>query len=154
MKFRIAETGDLETLNAISVKSKAYWGYPEAWIEKWLDELTLNDEKLSKQNVLVIENENKIVGFSSIVENNENYEIVHLWLLPAYIGKGLGKKLLAKTIESFVKTDKEIIVVADPNAVPFYQSQGFVIFDKVESFPKGRFLPVMKKPVAHNGFKA
>ena len=30
-------------------------------------------------------------------------------------------------------------------AEAFYASQGFETFDKTESFPKGRFLPVMKK---------
>lgn len=151
MKFRIAKIDDLETLNKISVESKAYWGYPESWIENWLDELTLDKDKLSTQNVLVIENENKIIGFSSIVENSRNYEILHLWILPEYIGKGFGKKLLEKTIRTFTKPDKVIIVEADPNAEPFYKSQGFVTFDKVESFPKGRFLSVMKKTFTNNG---
>lgn len=148
MKFRIADIDDLATLNTISVKSKAYWGYPESWIEKWLDDLTLDEYKFSNQNVLVVENENRLIGYSSIVENSENYEILHLWILPAYIGKGFGKKLLEKTIRTFVKRDKEIIVEADPNAEPFYQSQGFVTYDRVESFPKGRFLPVMRKTIA------
>ncbi len=149
MKFRIADIDDLETLNTISVKSKAYWGYPESWIEKWLDELTLDEHKFSNQNILVVENENRLIGYSSIVENSENYEILHLWILPAYIGKGLGKKLLEKTIRKFVIKDKEIIVEADPNAEPFYQSQGFVTYDRVESFPKGRFLPLMRKTITN-----
>jgi ribosomal protein S18 acetylase RimI-like enzyme len=145
MKFRTAEISDLETLNTISVKSKSYWGYPESWIEQWMDELTLDKDKFSMQNVLVVETEHKLIGFASIVEHSKNYEILHLWILPEYIGMGYGKKLLEKTIHTFVKSDKEIIVEADPNAEPFYQRQGFVTYDKVESFPKGRFLPVMKK---------
>lgn len=145
MKFRIAEIDDLDTLNRISVKSKAYWGYPASWIEHWLDELRLNEAKFSKQNILVVENNGKIIGFSSIVENINNYEILHLWILPEYIGKGFGKKLLEETLRTFVKSNKTIIVEADPNAEPFYKSQGFATYDKVESFPKGRFLPVMKK---------
>jgi GNAT superfamily N-acetyltransferase len=151
MKFRTAEINDLKTLNTISVKSKSYWGYPESWIEKWLDELTLDEDKFSKQNVLIIEFEQNLIGFASIVENNENYEILHLWILPEYIGKGFGKKLLEKTIQTFVKSDKEVIVEADPNAEPFYQSQGFITYDKIESFPKGRFLPVMKRDYLRTG---
>ncbi len=151
MKFRMAEIDDLETLNKISLLSKTYWGYLESWIVNWMDELTLNSDKLLKQNVLVVENESKIIGFSSIIENSKNYEILHLWVLPEHIGKGIGKKLLEKTVETFVNFEKPIIVEADPNAEPFYKSQGFVTFDKVESFPKGRFLPVMKKTIAKLG---
>ena len=145
MKFRTAEIDDLEILNLISVKSKAFWGYSKTLMEIWSNELTLDKDILSKQNVLIIETENNVIGFSSIMENRDTCEIIHLWILPEFIGKGFGKKLLDKTIETCIKADKPIIVVADPNAEPFYQSQGFVTFDKVESSPKGRFLPVMKK---------
>lgn len=147
MKFRIADINDLEALNTISVKSKRYWGYPETWIRKWMDELTLDKVKFSRQNILVVEDEGILVGFASIIETPESYEILHLWILPEFIGKGFGKQLLEKTIEKFVAADKEIIVVADPNAEKFYQSQGFIAFDRVESFPKGRFLPIMKKRI-------
>jgi len=145
MKFRTAKISDIDTLNAISVASKAYWGYPASWMEKWRDELTLDSVKFSKQNIMVVEEEGQPIGFSSIVENSDHYEILHLWILPAYIGKGIGKKLLEKIMGTFATSGKAIIVEADPNAEAFYRSQGFVTFDKVESFPKGRFLPVMKK---------
>ena len=150
MQFRNADINDLESLNTISMTSKAYWGYPESWIEKWTHELTLDEDKLSNQNVLVLENENKPIGFASIVEHDDNYEILHLWVLPTYIGKGFGKSLLKEIIRTFVTARKEIIVEADPNAEPFYQSQGFITFDRVESFPKGRFLPVMKRSMVNH----
>ena len=46
--------------------------------------------------------------------------------------------------DEVVNEPKEIIVESDPNAEAFYTSQGFETFDKIESFPKGRFLPVMR----------
>lgn len=151
MKFRTADIKDLDILNTISVRSKRHWGYPESWIEKWLDELILDKDKFSKQNILVVENDSELIGFASIAENNETYELLHLWILPEYIGKGFGKNLLERTIQTFVKSDKDIIVAADPNAEKFYQSQGFITFDTIESFPKGRFLPLMKKTPAKGG---
>ncbi|MCX2678421.1 GNAT family N-acetyltransferase [Galbibacter sp. EGI 63066] len=148
MNFRKAKLDDIQELNQISLKSKKYWGYPDQWIENWSDELTLTSEKFAEQEIVVGEIETQVVGFCSISENKDNYEILHLWLLPNFIGKGYGKKLLTRTIEEFVKTDKPIIVEADPNAEPFYKSQGFVTFDSIESVPSGRFLPVMKKTIA------
>lgn len=150
MHFRTAKIDDLITLNEISFKSKAYWGYPDEWMEKWKDDLTMSEEEFFHSNILVVEVENRIIGFSSIVENAENYELNHLWLLPEIIGKGVGKKLLNKTIEIFVKAEKPIILLADPNAEAFYSSQGFVTFDKLESFPKERFLPLMRKHIQYN----
>ncbi|MEO1260776.1 MAG: GNAT family N-acetyltransferase [Bacteroidota bacterium] len=148
MNFRVAKIDDLKKLNSISLKSKAYWGYPTAWIEKWEDDLRIARDEFKKQNILLVENKNGIIGFCSMTEHDANYEILHLWMLPEYIGKGIGKKLLKKTMEMFVRSEKPITVEADPNAEPFYKRQGFVTYDKVESFPKGRFLPVMKKNIA------
>lgn len=145
MKTRKAKLKDLPELNRISVASKKHWGYPDEWIERWLSELTLTPEEFAQQHILVGEVDSGIIGFCSISENEDEYEILHLWVLPDFIGLGYGKKLLTLTVEEFIKTAKPIIVVADPNAELFYESQGFETFDKAESFPAGRYLPIMKK---------
>ncbi len=145
MEIRKATLKDISELNRISITSKKHWGYPDEWIENWLDELTLTPEKFVRQNILVGELNSEIIGFCSIAEHDKEYEILHLWLLPQFIGQGYGKKILTRTMDEFVTCDKPIIVEADPNAEPFYKSLGFETFDKVESLPKGRFLPVMKK---------
>jgi ribosomal protein S18 acetylase RimI-like enzyme len=147
MKYRNAEIEDLETLNSISIQSKAFWGYPSAWMEEWKEDLTLDEDTFSQNNILVGESNSKVIGFCVIGESPENYEILHLWLLPAFIGKGIGKALLHKSLDTFVTAEKPIIVEADPNAESFYKKQGFVTFDQVESYPNGRFLPVMIKSI-------
>ena len=145
METRKAILKDLPELNRISVASKKHWGYPDEWIESWLSDLTLTPEEFAKQHILVGELASEIIGFCSIAENEDEYEIHNLWVLPKFIGLGYGKKLLTLAIEAFIKTCKPIIVVADPNAELFYESQGFITFDKTESFPAGRYLPIMKK---------
>ncbi|MFT5512895.1 MAG: GNAT superfamily N-acetyltransferase [Bacteroidia bacterium] len=145
MKLRIGEIEDLETLNSISVLSKSYWNYPKSWIERWMDDLTIQVDEFAKQNILVVEHDGDIIGFSSVVERLENCELLHLWVLPNHIGEGIGKLLLNKTLETCGTIGKPIIVESDPNAEAFYKSQGFVTYDKIESYPKGRFLPLMKK---------
>lgn len=85
-----------------------------------------------------------------MVEHTETYEILHLWLLTEYIGKGYGKKLLQTVIATFVDASKPIILAADPNAESFYQKQGFRAYSRVESYPKGRFLPMMRKDFNKN----
>lgn len=145
MKFRPAFVGDIEALNAVSVASKRYWNYPEEWIERWLTDLEFTREKFEAQRIIVLEHEDRVIGFCAIAENQDDFEITNLWLLPQFIGKGLGKKLLAEAISRYTDQSKPLLVEADPNAVPFYKRQGFVIIDKVESFPPGRFLPIMKR---------
>ncbi len=145
MEIRKAIVKDIPELNRVSIASKKHWGYPDEWIANWLDELTLTPEKFVRQNILVGELNGEIIGFCSITESESEYEILHLWVVPQFIGQGYGKKILTRTMDEFVTSDKPIIVEADPNAESFYKSLGFETFDKVESFPKGRLLPVMKK---------
>ncbi len=144
MKMRKATIADLNALNRISVMSKKYWGYPEQWMEQWLDDLTLTETDLNTQGIVIMEFGSEIMGFCSIKDQGNHYEIMHLWILPDYIGKGYGKTLLNEALAAFVCKEKPIWVLADPNAESFYNKQGFVTFEKKESFPKGRFLPLMK----------
>jgi ribosomal protein S18 acetylase RimI-like enzyme len=90
-------------LNKISVESKMYWDYPKEWLEKWLDDLALTEKSFQNQNIYKLEESNSIIGFCSIKENETEYEIMHLWIKPEYIGKGYGKHLLNETIKRVVK---------------------------------------------------
>lgn len=138
-----AKHEDLPALNEISVESKMHWNYPNEWLEKWKDTLTITSQYLEENYVYKIEND-QILGFCGIEKKEKYFEVAHLWIKPGYIGKGLGKKLLHESLGKVVPKGFEVRVEADPNAEPFYASQGFVTFDKVESYPTGRFLPLMK----------
>lgn len=145
MTFRQAQPNDLPLLNHISVKSKKNWGYPDEWIDKWKPDLTIEERDLVEKTITVGVVEGNVVGFCVVKEEEENYEILHLWLLPEFIGKGFGSQLLEAGLQQIISEEKPILVEADPNAEAFYRRQGFVTFDKSESYPPGRFLPVMKK---------
>ena len=144
MKFRPAEIKDIEVLNQISLASKRYWNYPEEWIQRWKNDLSIKESDLIDLVILVVTINDELKGFCAIREGDSYYEVEHLWLLPETIGKGLGKALLLTSLERVVSQNLPILVEADPNAEAFYKKQGFVTYDKKESFPKGRYLPLMK----------
>ncbi len=141
---RKARIQEIPVLNEIAWQSKRYWGYSEELMRLWKDDLTLDREEFINQSIYKIEFRDKIIGFSSIMNNPKYYELTHLWILPEFIGRGFGKMLLAETLRREIKKKKDILVEADPNAEQFYYSQGFVTIGRRESHPKGRFLPVMK----------
>lgn len=144
MKFRKATIDDLPLLNHISVTAKRYWGYPEEWMQAWMQDLILSPSDLSTMETLVMEFGKNTIGFCAIKDQGEHYEIMHLWILPDFVGKGYGKILLKETLSAFILEQKPIWVLSDPNAELFYKRQGFMTFEKVESFPKDRYLPLMK----------
>ncbi len=147
MTFRPAIPEDIPKLNLISVLSKKFWGYPDEWIMRWQDALQMTQEQVAAWSILVAEKEGEPVGFCAIAEDEEQYEVMHLWLLSTHIGHGYGAQLLSRSLAAFTSGDKPIRVEADPNAEGFYRNQGFATFDRVESFPAGRYLPVMRKEV-------
>jgi GNAT superfamily N-acetyltransferase len=88
----------------------------------------------------------KTVGFYILNQpNDKNIELEFLFVLPDFIGKGIGNQLIHHAFKKAVSLAcKTITLLADPNAVPFYQSKKFVIVDKKKSSIVDRFLPVMQ----------
>ena len=146
MIFRRAILDDLPKLNYISVESKKYWQYPDEWIQKWKPDLMIAEEDLAENSITVAVSGENVVGFCAILEHREKYEIIHLWLLPEFIGKGFGKLLLEEALKNAINEPKPVIVESDPNAEAILSpDKGLSHSIKVESYPPGRFLPLMKK---------
>lgn len=140
-----AVKGDDEILSIIAFEAKQHWGYPDEWMRMWKSSLIITNDYIEANLVYKLLLETEVVGFIAIEEDKEKFEIAHLWIMPNYMGRGYGKMLLNEAILQVAKPGAEIIVESDPNAEPFYSKQGFVTFDRRESYPKGRFLPLMRK---------
>lgn len=136
---------DNEKLNTIAYEAKSHWGYPEDWMRMWKDDLLISKEYIEGNYVYKLLYGNEIIAFIAIEEDADCFQITHLWVSPEYMGKGVGKKLLNEVVLKVVKPGVQIIVESDPNAEEFYKKQGFVTFDRRESTPQGRFLPLMRK---------
>lgn len=89
----------------------------------------------------------KTVGFYILNQPiKQSIELEMLFVLPEFIGKGIGKKLLIHAFENALKLKaSNLTLLADPNAEFFYKSQGFICIDKKESAIPNRFLLIMQK---------
>lgn len=141
------DTADADLLTQIALQSKAFWKYSNELIESWRDDLTVTSKMLSESYIFKYMVDDTIAGFYFLNPPKEkNIELEMLFVLPKFIGKGIGKKLLKHAVDkAIVLHTTSMTLLADPNAVPFYQSQGFTITDKKESSIAGRFLLVMQK---------
>ena len=109
-------------LSDIALKAKGYWGYSSEQLDLWRKEfLTVSPEYVKANRVWVAAvDTQQLVGFAAIEQSGEEAILEHLWVLPAYIGRGIGKRLffhVAATIPRFVFT-------SDPHADGFYQKLG------------------------------
>ncbi|QOD59404.1 GNAT family N-acetyltransferase [Polaribacter haliotis] len=142
-----ATLSDAKQLTEIALKSKAIWGYSNELIESWREDLTVTSTIISKEIIYKFMVDTKIAGFYFLNKPKENsIELEMLFVLPNFVNRGIGKQLLTHSFEKAKSLDsKKMILLADPNAVPFYKSQGFYKINKIESSIAGRFLPVMQK---------
>lgn len=141
-----ASTKDHEILTEITKKSKAYWGYSEEQILKWSNNLTITQDYLKDNDVFKLINDNKIVGYYSyIIEEEKNVILDNLFVLPEYIGKGLGKYLMTDFLNRMKENQiRKITLDSEPNAELFYSKMGFVKIGEFETSIKNRFMPIME----------
>ena len=147
---RPATINDDEALTKISFASKRHWKYPEEYLEIWRDELTITPLYIINNILYVAEEDGQALGYFSLVEVTENFWsgkvlvnkgfwLDHLFILPQYIGQGIGTKLISVLKEKCkeMKIDK-VSIFADPNAKGFYDKIKAHYLGEVPSSIEGR----------------
>lgn len=152
--IRPATVNDSEDLTEISFASKRYWNYPEEYIKVWKDELTIIPSYILNNTVYVAEVTGRVVGYFSLVEVKEAFGagkvcvnkgiwLEHIFILPEYIGKGIGSKLIAimKVQCKEMQIDK-VNLFSDPHAKGFYDKLGACYIGQSPSSIEGRTVPL------------
>ena len=128
MEFTIRKAlpEETATLSTIAIKAKAHWGYAKEQLEVWGREfLTVSSEYISDHHVWVACIHSVAVGFSGVSIHDAEAELDHLWILPDYIGQGIGKQLFLYTAQRIQEMGySEMIFTSDPHADGFYRKLG------------------------------
>jgi len=146
LNFIKASEKDHRILTALTLRSKAYWGYSEEQIESWRKILTITKDYIKKNSIFIGKANGKIAGYYSWIKtSNEAVELDNMFLEPENIGSGNGRLLM----EDFLSRMKaagiqKVLLYADPNAETFYRKFGFLEIGRSESNIKGRHLPIMQ----------
>jgi GNAT superfamily N-acetyltransferase len=114
-----------ETLTALTVAAKRYWNYPEAWIQFWLPLMTVTPQYISENETWVAMENGRCVAYYSLKQTDEFLWLDNLWVLPEFIGKGLGRELFQHALErSRALGAARLKIEAEPNAQAFYEKMG------------------------------
>jgi GNAT superfamily N-acetyltransferase len=139
---------DAAELSALARAAKAHWGYPETWLRSWGGVLTLTPAYIRAHPKFAAVSEGRIVGFFAAVMRGDDALLEHLWVLPAEMGKGVGR-LLFESAEAHARTAgaARLKVECDPHAEGFYVRMGAVKRGHVPAPMEGleRFLPLLEK---------
>ncbi|WP_089729819.1 GNAT family N-acetyltransferase [Modicisalibacter muralis] len=145
INFREAQTSEAAVLSSIALQAKAHWGYPAEWLQLWASELTISPEQIAHQNVLVAEISGELAGFTAVSIHKKQAELEHMWVLPAFMRRGIGRSLVERALGQARDNGCESLrVVSDPGAVPFYQAMGGRVVGEQSSVPAPRALPVVE----------
>ena len=138
---------EADTLTHIALSAKRHWGYPERWMEIWTPQLTFDVRYFEEKESWAADIDNNLVGFYTLQGEDEIAWIENLWVLPEYIGQGIGKKLfLDATSRARQMGYRTLQLEADPNAVGFYEKMGMSKIGEQHSEVEGqpRVLPIME----------
>lgn len=146
IEIRHAHSAEAEQLTHIAFASKRHWRYSEEWMTLWAASLTVTPQRIEQEVVYVAVLAEQIVGFYALIptERPEVYELDDLWVLPAYIGRGIGKRLFQHAVATMLEEGGAVLrLVAEPHAIGFYQKMGMTKVGERPSKPAGRVLDVM-----------
>jgi ribosomal protein S18 acetylase RimI-like enzyme len=150
LEIHRAPPGDADALTRIAFAAKAHWGYPERWMERWRDALTITPEFIRRNEVHVATVEGEQAGFYALVGEGRRIELEHLWVLPERMGMGLGRALFEHAVRAAASLGAGVVgIEADPNAEGFYRRMGARRVGEIayEIDGRERVLPLLAKYV-------
>jgi GNAT superfamily N-acetyltransferase len=125
MQITRAKPEDAARLSEIAFAAKRHWGYPDRWMELWRDALTLTPEFVAGHETFAAVVDGQIVGFYALDGKNNRLHLLHLWVLPGWMGQGIGRSLFGHASERAKALGfRELEIESDPNAEGFYQRLG------------------------------
>ena len=125
MNIRPAQGHEAEALSALALKAKASWGYAADTIELWKQDLSISTDAITSRPTFVAAVGDEIVGFYSLLPSNHSWKLDHLWVLPQFMDRGIGRALVAHALETAARGGAcSVTVDADPNAESFYLACG------------------------------
>jgi GNAT superfamily N-acetyltransferase len=146
IQLRDARQDELSRLGELCLRSKAVWGYDDAFMAACRTELTLHPDELQSTHLQVAERGTTVVGLVQLKVTNTDANLLKLFVEPALLGSGIGRLLLEwATSTARALGAVRMIIEADPGAATFYERMGarHAGFAPSQSIP-GRMLPRMQ----------
>lgn len=147
LRLRDARPDEAERLSDLARRSKAHWGYDDAFMRACRAELTWTTAEIAAWPAafVVAENDGSIAGFYAFASAaTGDLELDALFVEPGRIGQGVGRALIAHARRRAAELGaRRLVIQGDPHAERFYLAAGAVPagYRESDSIP-GRDLPL------------
>jgi GNAT superfamily N-acetyltransferase len=146
--IRPAGLAECARLTGISLRSKGYWGYDEAFMAAVREAMTIDAGVFESDDVFSIESEGAVVGFFSLTKERPVSYVDHFLIDPPAVRRGIGRAAWHR-LECIARRlgIATLRVNSDPNARGFYEAMGMrhVEDRPSEVFGPSRLLPMLEK---------
>jgi GNAT superfamily N-acetyltransferase len=146
IQLRDAVQNEFPYLDGLCLRSKAVWGYDDAFLAACRTELTLHPDELRTTQLRVAERDATAVGLAQFKVTGGDAELMKLFVEPALLGSGIGRLLFEWATERARALGAvRMMIEADPGAASFYERMGArrAGFAPSQSIP-GRILPLLQ----------
>jgi len=145
-ELRTPRYDEAAVLTDLCLRSKAVWGYDEAFMQACRGELTLTASTMQSSHLQVAEIGGHLVGVAQVTVKGELAELDKLFVEPTHLRSGAGKALFEWATTTARDSGAVFMVIdADPDAVGFYRRMGAVDDGTAPSGSiPGRLLPRLK----------
>lgn len=145
--IRPVKPEEADILSTIAVAAKRHWNYPEHWMKLWIPQLTFGPAYFEANESWAAESANTVIAFYTLQERDGNAWLDNIFVLPAYMGQGVGKALFTHALSRARALGYEIVrLEAEPNAIGFYEKMRMRKIGEYEYELDGqpRILPIME----------
>ena len=149
LALRPARPEEGAELTELCLRSKAVWGYDDAFMAACRKELTLTPASIRASQVQVAELDGRLAGVAEVKSAGDTAQLEKLFVEPAMLRTGTGRKLLdwAKATARAAGATA-LVIEADPDAAEFYRRMGAVDDGVVPSGSiPGRLIPRLNLPL-------
>lgn len=150
--IRRARPEDAGALSELAIRSKGHWGYDAAFLAACRAELTFSADELTNALTFVADGSDGPAGFYRLLERGNGVaELDDLFVDPAFIGGGVGKRLWEHAVARATALGcTEVTIQSDPFAEGFYRAMGAERVGELESGSvPGRMLPLLRYEIGN-----
>jgi GNAT superfamily N-acetyltransferase len=153
LEFRRALTSEASLLWKLALASKAHWPYSPSQLQRWMADLHVVAADIAIWPTVVALQGATLAGFYQLrMQPDRTCKLEHFWVAPEYIGKGVGRHMLANAVERASDIGAAVLVIeSDPHAEGFYIARGARRTGDVPApieGAEGRVLPILEIALA------
>jgi GNAT superfamily N-acetyltransferase len=144
--IRPARSGEAAAITDLALRSKRRWGYADDFMAAVAADLRVTEADIETDHIEVLEADDRMLGFYQLQRKPGHAHLEKLFVDPAGVGSGHGRRLFDHAVEIARGWGYETLLLdSDPNAEGFYRSLGAERIGRTPSpVVPGRWLPLMR----------